>query len=227
MGATMADDCVACASSSTRRPTCVSTNRTPGEIGPGQVLVRMGVGGICGSDLHYFQPWWLRRRPASRSRSVLGHEVAGTVAAVAADVTSLKIGDRVAVNPSRPCSACPYCLDGLPNHCVDMRFYGSAMRTPHIHGAFRTVLLCEASQCVTIADGVPLSRGCAGRALLSGPARGVARRLAGRKDGPRQRLRTDRRAGGGGGAPAQPRGDRGHRCRRRTPGRGPGDSARA
>jgi L-idonate 5-dehydrogenase len=127
-----------------------------GEIGPGQVLVRIGMGGICGSDLHYFRHGGFGT-VRLKEPMVLGHEVAGTVTAVAADVTTLRIGDRVAVNPSRPCGACRYCLEGLPNHCLDMRFYGSAMRTPHIHGAFRTQLPCDASQCVRVADGVPLA----------------------------------------------------------------------
>lgn len=127
-----------------------------GDIGPGQVVVRIGVGGICGSDLHYFRHGGFGTVRLEEPM-VLGHEVAGTVTAVAADVTSVTIGDRVAVNPSRPCGACRYCLDGLPNHCLDMRFYGSAMRTPHIHGAFRTLLPCDASQCARVAEGVPLS----------------------------------------------------------------------
>jgi len=87
---------------------------------------------------------------------VLGHEVAGTVVAVAPGVDSVRIGDKVAVNPSRPCGACKFCLEGLPNQCLEMRFYGSAMRTPHVQGAFRNMLLCEATQCVKVADHVPL-----------------------------------------------------------------------
>ena len=130
--------------------------RDAGEIGPGQVLVKVGMGGICGSDLHYFHHGGFGT-VRIKEPMVLGHEVAGTVAAVAPDVTSVTIGDRVAINPSRPCGACRYCWEGLPNHCLDMRFYGSAMRTPHIHGAFRNLLPCDASQCVAVADSVPLS----------------------------------------------------------------------
>ena len=126
-----------------------------GEIGPGQVLVRVGMGGICGSDLHYFHDGGFGT-VRIKEPMVLGHEVAGTVAAVAPDVTGLRIGDRVAVNPSRPCAACKFCLEGLPNQCLEMRFYGSAMRTPHVQGAFRNLLLCNANQCHPVADGVPL-----------------------------------------------------------------------
>ena len=127
-----------------------------GDIGPGQVLVRVGMGGICGSDLHYFHHGGFGT-VRIKEPMVLGHEVAGTVATAAPDVTSVQVGDRVAVNPSRPCGACRYCLEGLPNQCLEMRFYGSAMRTPHVQGAFRDLLLCNAVQCFKVAEGVPLS----------------------------------------------------------------------
>jgi L-idonate 5-dehydrogenase len=125
------------------------------EMGPGQVLVSVGYGGICGSDLHYFHAGGFGTVRIKRPMT-LGHEVAGTVAAVAPDVTRVKPGDRVAINPSRPCAACKYCLEGLPNQCLDMRFYGSAMRDPHIDGAFRNQLVCDAVQCELVAPGVPL-----------------------------------------------------------------------
>ena len=126
-----------------------------GEPGPGQVLVQVGFGGICGSDLHYFHDGGFGTVRIKRPM-ILGHEVAGTVTAVAPDVTRVKPGDKVAVNPSRPCSRCVYCLEGLPNQCLDMRFYGSAMRDPHVEGAFRNLLVCDAVQCEGVAAHVPL-----------------------------------------------------------------------
>lgn len=124
-------------------------------LGPGQVRVQVGYGGICGSDLHYFHQGGFGTVRIKRPMT-LGHEVAGTVVEVAAGVTRVKPGDRVAINPSRPCARCRYCLEGLPNQCLDMRFYGSAMRDPHVEGAFRTLLTCDAVQCETLADHVPL-----------------------------------------------------------------------
>ena len=79
-----------------------------GEIGPGQVLVKVGMGGICGSDLHYFHNGGFGT-VRIKEPMVLGHEVAGTVVAVAPGVDSVRIGDKVAVNPSRPCGACKFC----------------------------------------------------------------------------------------------------------------------
>ena len=127
-----------------------------GEPGPGEVLVQVGMGGICGSDLHYFNHGGFGT-VRIQEPMVLGHEVAGAVAAVAADVTRVKVGDVVAINPSRPCAACKYCLEGLPNQCLEMRYYGSAMRMPHVQGAFRNALVCRAEQCFKVAAGVPMS----------------------------------------------------------------------
>lgn len=123
--------------------------------GPHEVQVRVGYGGICGSDLHYFHHGGFGTVRIKRPMA-LGHEVAGTVVAVGEAVGRVKPGDRVAVNPSRPCGRCRYCLEGLPNQCLDMRFYGSAMRDPHVEGAFRTLLVCDAVQCEPVAPGVPL-----------------------------------------------------------------------
>lgn len=125
------------------------------ELAAGQVLVQVGFGGICGSDLHYFHAGGFGTVRIKRPM-ILGHEVAGTVTAVAPGVTRVKPGDKVAINPSRPCGACKYCLEGLPNQCLDMRFYGSAMRDPHVEGAFRNLLVCDAVQCEPVAAHVPL-----------------------------------------------------------------------
>lgn len=120
--------------------------RDEGPIGPGEVAVRIEAGGICGSDLHYFNHGGFGT-VRLREPMILGHEIAGTISAVATDVSRVKVGDRVAVNPSRPCRACRFCLEGLPNQCLNMRFYGSAMPMPHIQGGFREILVCDAAQC--------------------------------------------------------------------------------
>ncbi len=116
-------------------------------LGPGEVAVRIRAGGICGSDLHYYNHGGFGTVRV-REPMILGHEIAGEVAEIAPDVTTVAVGDRVAVNPSRPCRDCRFCLAGLPNQCLNMRFYGSAMPMPHIQGGFREVLVCEAAQCV-------------------------------------------------------------------------------
>ena len=54
------------------------------------------------------------------------------------------------MNPSRPCGACRYCQEGKQQHCLNMLFYGSAMRFPHVQGGFREVLVCDAAQAVPV-----------------------------------------------------------------------------
>ena len=123
------------------------------EFGSGQLKVRVRCGGICGSDLHYYQHGGFGTIRV-KEPMVLGHEVAGVIEAVGADVTRFAAGDRIAVSPSQPCGVFQYCQKGLQNHCLDMRYYGSAMRTPHVQGAFRQEIVIETSQAHRLADHV-------------------------------------------------------------------------
>lgn len=134
----------------------------PEALGTGQVRIRMAVGGICGSDLHYYNHGGFGT-VRLRQPMILGHEVAGHIAELGANVTGLAVGDLVAVSPSRPCGACGYCMTGLPNHCLNMRFYGSAMPFPHIQGAFRQEMVADAAQCV------PANGLTAGEAAMAEP----------------------------------------------------------
>ena len=83
------------------------------DVGPNEVLVRVGFGGICGSDLHYFNHGGFGA-VRLREPMILGHEVAATVEEVGAAVTRVKPGDRVAVSPSLPCNACKILPHGAP-----------------------------------------------------------------------------------------------------------------
>ena len=131
-------------------------------LGAGQVRLRLATGGVCGSDLHYYNHGGFG---AIRLREpmILGHEVSAHVTELGLGVEGLHIGQLVAVSPSRPCGHCRYCTEGLHNHCLNMRFYGSAMPFPHIQGAFRQELVANASQCIP-ADGLT-----AGEAAMAEP----------------------------------------------------------
>lgn len=136
--------------------------RIPEEPSAGQILLRLARGGICGSDLHYHQHGGFGA-VRLREPMILGHEVSARVEAIGPAVSGFTIGQLVAVSPSRPCGDCRFCQQGLHNHCLNMRFYGSAMPFPHIQGAFRELLVADASQCVP-ADGLS-----AGEAALAEP----------------------------------------------------------
>ena len=83
------------------------------DYGPGEVLVRIRAGGVCGTDVStYLGKHFLRRAPA-----ILGHEVAGEVAGVGADVRGWAVGDRVAIDPQVPCGRCPDCRSGRAAVC--------------------------------------------------------------------------------------------------------------
>ncbi len=124
-------------------------------LGQGQIEVAIKRGGICGSDLHYYKHGGFGTIRL-KEPMVLGHEVAGEVTKLGAGVTSVKVGDIVAVNPSRPCGQCIYCQKGQQNHCLDMLFYGSAMRFPHVQGAFQQSLIADASQAHIISKAVSI-----------------------------------------------------------------------
>lgn len=124
------------------------------DMGPRDVRVRMEAGGICGSDLHYYQHGGFGTIRVKQPM-VLGHEIAGTVDAVGSEVSRVKAGDRIAVNPSRPCGHCRYCREGQQQHCLDMRFYGSAMRFPHVSGGFREMMVIEERQAVKVPAHIP------------------------------------------------------------------------
>ncbi len=137
-------------------------DRPEEEPGAGEVKLKLATGGVCGSDLHYYNHGGFGT-VRLKEPMILGHEVSATVTALGPGVQGLEVGQLVAVSPSHPCRTCRYCLQGLPNQCLNMRFYGSAMPFPHIQGAFRETLVADAIQCVP-ADGLT-----AGEAAMAEP----------------------------------------------------------
>jgi L-idonate 5-dehydrogenase len=135
-----------------KRDIRIETEDTP-VPGAGEIILNMAVGGICGSDLHYYQDGGFGPVRV-REPIISGHEASGFVAARGPDVTFPPVGALVAVNPSQPCGKCRYCQIGQPIHCLDMRFMGSAMRMPHEQGMFRNLLVVPAQQCFPVADGI-------------------------------------------------------------------------
>lgn len=125
------------------------------ELAPHDVEMHLGAGGICGSDLHYYQHGrvgaFVVREPL-----IPGHEVSGVVARVGSGVTRVKPGDKVAVNPSHPCGQCDYCRSGRLNLCRHMRFLGSASVYPHVQGMFRERFVMGERQLTPIPEDISL-----------------------------------------------------------------------
>ncbi|TFB75396.1 NAD(P)-dependent alcohol dehydrogenase [Cryobacterium glaciale] len=97
----------------------------------GEVLVEVAAVGVCGSDVHYYREGRIGDFIVD-APLVLGHELSGTIVGVGVDVDPARIGERVAVEPQRPCRLCRECRAGRYNLCSKMEFYA----TPPIDGAF-------------------------------------------------------------------------------------------
>ncbi len=125
--------------------------------GPDQVLVRVLSVGVCGSDTHYYDHGRIGRFVVE-SPLILGHEAAGEVAEVGSDVTGLRVGQRVSIEPGVPDLTCEQCLSGRYNLCPNMRFFA----TPPVDGAFAEYVAVHAA----FAHPVPDSIGDDAAALL-------------------------------------------------------------
>ena len=136
----------------------------PGEH---QLRVKVAFGGICGSDLHYYQHGGFGT-VRIKQPITLGHEVSGIVDGWGAQVSGFERGQRIAISPSRPCGQCRFCQAGQHNHCLNMRFYGSAMPFPHIQGAFSEAIIIERYQAHPIAAHLSLSEAALAEPLSVG-----------------------------------------------------------
>ena len=104
--------------------------------GPGEVLVRTVLAGICGSDTHALQG----RHPFITLPYAPGHEAGGVVERVGDGVTALTAGQRVVLEPFLPCWQCKQCRAGRQNVCERMRFFGCA----HDQGAMASFFTVDA-----------------------------------------------------------------------------------
>ncbi|OCL24238.1 L-idonate 5-dehydrogenase [Gilliamella sp. wkB72] len=117
------------------------------------VVVKVEAGGICGSDIHYYQEGQAGLS-VLKHPMVIGHEFVGEVYKAPTN-SKLKVGKKVAINPSQPCNKCDYCLKGKQNECPNMRFMGSAQFNPHVHGGFSEYVIVSEQQCFTYDEKIP------------------------------------------------------------------------
>ncbi|WP_299476194.1 L-idonate 5-dehydrogenase [uncultured Roseibium sp.] len=149
--------------------------------GPGDVKIAILAGGICGSDLHYFDHGGFGPVRV-REPIAMGHEAAGRVVETGIDVDAVHTGDLVAINPSQPCGHCLYCKEGNDVHCLDMRFMGSAYRLPHEQGLFRERIVVPAKQVHRFGQDIrPRAAACAEPLAVCLHARAQAPDLKGKR----------------------------------------------
>jgi L-idonate 5-dehydrogenase len=129
----------------------------PGLPGPGEVLVTAVLGGICGSDLHYYHRGSVGDFQV-REPLVLGHEVVGRISALGPGTDGPAVGTPVAIHPATPCGVCPECVRGERNVCGQARYLGSAARMPHVQGGFAQRLVVPADQVRALPPGLDLRR---------------------------------------------------------------------
>lgn len=95
------------------------------ELGPRDVLVKVAYCGVCGTDVHIFSGDGGAADVVPPL--VIGHEFSGVVEAVGENVTRVKVGDEVSVNPNDMCGACYYCQNGQEHFCTDFTGYGTTV----------------------------------------------------------------------------------------------------
>lgn len=126
----------------------------PQAIGPGDVRIKVHTVGVCGSDVHYYVHGGIGPFRVD-APMVLGHEASGTVVETGTDVTHLRVGDRVCMEPGVPRLDSPATLRGLYNLDPDVRFWA----TPPIHGCLTPFVVHPAAFTYRLPDNVSFAEG--------------------------------------------------------------------
>lgn len=119
-----------------------------------QVLVRVEAVGVCGSDVHFYAHGNIGTMIMSEP-FVLGHELSGVITAVGGKVDAARVGNRVAIEPQRPCRTCNECRHGRYNLCPNIIFYA----VPHVNGAFTEYVTIQNDFAFDLPDNVSFEAG--------------------------------------------------------------------
>lgn len=121
---------------------------TPAIINETDVLIRMKTLGVCGSDIHYYVSGKIGSQVVKYPFAV-GHEGAGQVEAVGKGVSSVKPGDRIAIEPAMPCWKCDQCKAGRPHTCRNLKFLGCPGQA---EGSLSEFIVMPETSCIKIPD---------------------------------------------------------------------------
>lgn len=122
--------------------------RQPEISGENEVLVEMKVVGVCGSDVHYYTTGRIGSQIVQYPFTV-GHEGAGIVKKTGKNVTRVRTGDRIAIEPAMPCFECDQCRKGRENTCRNLRFLGCPGQA---EGCLCEYILIPETSCIPIPD---------------------------------------------------------------------------
>ncbi|KAK9327296.1 chaperonin 10-like protein [Lipomyces starkeyi] len=118
------------------------------------VIVQILLTGICGSDVHFYTHGrigdFVVKKPF-----ILGHESAGIVTKVGSEVTRVKVGDRICLEPGTPCHVCSLCLGGQYNHCAKMHFAAA----PPVDGTLTKYFKISETFCYKLPDNISVDEG--------------------------------------------------------------------
>ncbi len=122
--------------------------------GPSDVLVRVQACGICGSDIHGMDGSSGRRIPPI----IMGHEAAGEIASVGAEVNDWKVGDRVTFDSTVYCGECEACKAGQVNLCPNRNVLGVSCGDYRRHGAFAEFVAVPQHILYRVPEGLPFEQ---------------------------------------------------------------------
>ena len=127
-----------------------------------EVLIRVKTVGLCGSDVHYYEHGkigdFIVENPI-----ILGHEASGDIVKVGENVTNLRVGQRVSIEPGATCGECAHCKEGRYNLCPYVEF----LATPPYDGAFCEYIVMRADLVFPIPDSMSYQNGGTNRAIFS------------------------------------------------------------
>ena len=129
-----------------------------------EVLVKMKVVGICGSDVHYYSLGKIGSQIVNYPFPV-GHEGAGEVVRVGNSVTRVKPGERIAIEPAMPCGECDQCLENRPHTCRKLRFLGCPGQAD---GCLSEYIVMPENSCFKIADSMSYTEAAISEPLAIG-----------------------------------------------------------
>lgn len=120
----------------------------PNDLGPNEVLIKIKMVGVCGSDIHYYTTGRIGNQVV-KYPFIAGHEAAGIIEGVGSSVNNLFPGQRIAIDPAYYCGECDQCKAGRENTCEKLLFLGCP---DQLEGALQEYIILDEKHCFPISD---------------------------------------------------------------------------